>query len=207
MSRRARWVIGGIGWALVAALGIALAIQARAGSGEGADGVDALRVPIARFELTDQDGRPFGSAQLDGKVWVAGFAFTSCRSICPMLTSQMANLQRRLARHGDRVHLVTITVDPETDTPEVLRAYAERHHADLARWSFLTGAPEQVRTTLERGFFVPVGDRREIEGGYDILHTGRLVLVDRAHRMRGLYETDAAGLERLEADVARLLGE
>lgn len=204
MQRRTRWIIGGVGWAAVIALGAAFAI-ARPDS-SSPDELD-VRMPIAPFELTDQDGRAFGREQLLGKVWVAGFGFTSCVSICPMLTSQMANLQRRLSVHGDRTHLVMITVDPEVDTPERLRAYAERHHADLSSWSFLTGAPDQVSATLERVFFVPVGARREVEGGYDILHTGQLMLVDRQGQMRGLYATDAEGLDQLERNVARLLGE
>jgi protein SCO1/2 len=203
VPRRARLVIGGIGWLAVSAVGIALVVRARSGSAEPEIPVLA---PIAEFELTDQDGRPFGSAQLRERVWVAGFAFTSCRSVCPLLTAQMANLQRRIARHGDRVHLVTFTVDPETDTPQRLREYALRHHADLARWSFLTGDPEQVRATIQRGFMVAVGSRRDLEdGGYDILHTAQLLLVDRRHRLRGLYETTEEGLARLERDITRLL--
>ncbi|MDQ3033110.1 MAG: SCO family protein [Myxococcota bacterium] len=206
MQRRTRWIVGGIGWVAVAVVGVALAIGARSASG-GRDDELAVRMPIAPFELTDQDGHSFGREQLHGKVWVASFAFTSCVSICPMLTSQMANLQRRLAGLGDRVHFVTITVDPENDTPERLREYAERHHADLSRWSFLTGSPDQVRATLQRVFFVAVGDRREVEGGYDILHTGQLMLVDREGQMRGLYPTDAESLAQLERDIARLLAE
>lgn len=201
MPRRARTWIGAIGWIAVIALGIALVVQARSTR----DPALEVLAPIADFELTDQDGRAFGSHQLRGKVWIAGFAFTTCTSVCPMLTSQMANLQRRLAPHGDRVHLVTVTVDPETDTPAALRAYAERHHADLARWSFLTGSPEQVRATVTRGFLVPIGEREEIAGGYDILHTSQLMLIDDQHRLRGLYPTDADGMAAMERDVARLL--
>lgn len=204
MQRRTRWIVGGIGWLTVAVLGVSLALAGRpSGDADEAD----VRMPIAPFELTDQDGRAFASEQLRGKVWVVGFAFTSCISICPMLTSQMANLQRRLESHGDRVHFVTITVDPAIDTPERLRAYAAQHHADLSRWSFLTGEPAEVRATLQRVFFVPIGERREVEGGYDILHTGQLMLVDRNAQMRGLYPTDAESLESLERDVARLLTE
>ena len=193
MARPARWWIGAIGWIAVIALGIALVVQSRS-TREPEIGVLAR---IADFELTDQDGRAFGSSQLRGKVWIAGFAFTSCTTVCPMLTSQMANLQRRLAPHGDRVHLVTVTVDPETDTPAVLRAYAERHHADLAGWSFLTGSPEQVRATITRGFLVPIGEREDTPGGYDILHTSQLMLIDDQHRLRGLYPTDADGMAAL----------
>ena len=163
-------------------------------------------MPIAPLALTDQDGRALRSEEaLRGKVWIAGFAFTSCVSICPMLTSQMANVQRRLEPHGDRVHLVTITVDPETDTPERLREYAARYGADLSRWSFLTGEPERERATIEQGFRRPIGARREVPGGYDILHSGDLMLVDQRGMLRGLYPTDQEGLDRLMADVDQLL--
>lgn len=201
MSRRRLW-IGAIGWAAVIAAAIAIASARSPREPE----LEVL-TPIAEFELTDQDGRAFGSRQLRDRVWIAGFGFSSCTSICPMLISQMANLERRLASRGERVHLVTITVDPETDTPEVLRGWADRHHADLSRWAFLTGSSEQVRTTLTRGFLVPIGDRRPIAGGYDILHTSQLMLIDRQHRLRGLYPTDAEGLDALERDVDRLLAE
>lgn len=204
MSRKARLVVGAIGWLAVVAVGIALAMRAR---GPREEPIPVM-VTLPDFALTDQDGHAFGSAQLRGRVWVAGFAFTSCTSVCPMLTSQMANLGRRIAVHGDRVHMVTVTVDPEVDTPERLREFALRHHADLARWSFLTGAPEQVRTTLTRGFLVHAGERYEVTGGgYDILHTGQLMLIDEQSRLRGLYATDAEGLDQLERDIGRLLAD
>jgi protein SCO1/2 len=204
MTRRTRIAMAGVGWALVAAA-VAFWFGTR-GSRTNGENQD-LRMPIGAFELIDQDSQRFGSEELRGKVSIVGFAFTSCTTICPMLTSQMANLQRRLAPLGDRVHFITITVDPEVDTPERLREFALHHNADLSRWSFLTGAPQTVRTTLERVFFVPVGERREVENGYDILHTGQLMLVDPHLRMRGLYPTDAPNLEQLERDVQRVIAE
>lgn len=162
-------------------------------------------LPIGEFALTDQDGRAFGSAELRGKVWVADFIFTSCPDICPVMSTQMANLHRRIADAD--VRFVSITVDPERDTPEVLREYAARFRAD-SRWRFLTGEAAVVRRTIEQGFRLPVGDREARPGGgYDILHGSRFALVDRRGILRGLYETDAEGLERLERDVARLLRE
>ncbi len=202
MTRRTRLWVAGVGWALVAAL---LALWFGTRGSRTHDEAEDLRMPIGTFELIDQDAQRFRSEDLRGKVSIVGFAFTHCTTICPMLTSQMVNLQRRLAPLGDRVHFVTITVDPEADTPERLREFAVRHNADLHRWSFLTGAPQTVRATLERVFFVPVGERREIEDGYDILHTGQLMLIDPLLRMRGLYPTDAPNLERLERDVQRLI--
>jgi protein SCO1/2 len=206
MTREVRLAIGAVGWLAVAIGGAVLAVQASRRDAQPDERELAPIGHIAPFELTDQDGRPFGSESLRSRVWIAGFAFSSCTSICPMLTSQMANVQRRIARHGDAVHMVTVTVDPETDTPERLREFAGRHRADLAHWSFLTGQPDQVRHTLTRGFMVAVGDRHETEGGgYDILHTGALMLVDRELALIGLYETDEEGLDRLVRDVDTLV--
>ncbi|HEY8432105.1 MAG TPA: SCO family protein [Sandaracinaceae bacterium] len=163
-------------------------------------------VPIGEFALVDQDGRPFGNDDLRGKVWIVDFVFTSCRNACPVLTTQMANLHRRI--DSPDVRFVSVSVDPATDTPERLREYAARFRADTSRWTFLTGDPATVRLTIERAFRQPVGERTELgEGGYDILHANRFMLVDRRGMLRGLYETDAEGLERLERDALRLVAE
>lgn len=162
-------------------------------------------LPIGEFALVDQDGDPVTNADLRGKVWVVDFIFTSCPDVCPVLTSQMANLHRRI--DGDDVRFVSVSVDPQHDTPERLREYAARFRADTARWSFLTGEPEGMRLTIERAFRQPVGERTELGDRYDILHAGRFMLVDRRGMLRGLYETDGEGLARLERDVERLVAE
>lgn len=162
-------------------------------------------MPIGAFTLTDQHGREVGSRDLRGKVWVADFIFTSCPDICPVLSTQMANLHRRVDDEG--VRFVSVTVDPERDTPEVLRDYASRYRAD-ARWRFLTGPPDEVRAAIEGSFRLPVGTRTPMEGGgYDILHGSRFMLIDGQSILRGLYETDAEGLGQLEKDIDRLLEE
>ncbi len=163
-------------------------------------------LPIGDFSLTDQDGETVTNEDLRGKVWVVDFIFTSCPDVCPVLTTQMANLHRRI--DSDDVRFVSVSVDPAHDTPERLREYAARYRADTSRWSFLTGDPESMRLTLERAFAQPVGERTEIgDGRYDILHAGRFMLIDRRGRLRGLYETNAEGLGRLEHDALRLVDE
>lgn len=160
-------------------------------------------IPISDFELLDQDGQEFSSRSLRGKVWIADLIFTSCPEICPVMSTQMSNLSRRIT-HED-VHFVSLSVDPEVDTPEVLHAYAERFGADTERWTFLTGSEEDVQRVISRSFRLPSGDRFDREDGrYDILHTARFILVDQHMTMRGLYETDRDGLDRLERDVERL---
>jgi len=173
----------------------------------GSDSGDLPSVfPVPAFELTDQDGHPFGSQQLRGRVWIASFLFTSCSQACPILAAQLANLRTRLAQHGDRVHVVSVTVDPEVDTPERLREFAG-HYGGTAGWTLLTGAPEDVRATTQRAFFQPDATRHEIETapGYDLLHGTGVLLIDRDGRCRGLYPTDGEGLDRLVVDVERLL--
>ncbi|MEM9067314.1 MAG: SCO family protein [Myxococcota bacterium] len=153
---------------------------------------------VPAIELTAQDGSAFSTASLRGKVWIAGFIFTTCPSVCPMITTQMGNLERKI--EGD-LHFVSFTVDPVHDNPEVLRRYAETHSANLARWTFLTGEEDAVRRAIQDGLKVRMGER----AGNDITHGTHLVLVDKTARIRGFYRTDADGLRNLERDARRLL--
>ncbi len=159
------------------------------------------------FSFRDQEGRPVRRDDLRGAPWVADFVFTRCPSACPMLTAQMQNLQRRLGDDADRVTMVSFSVDPEHDTPEVLRRYAAGYGIE-GRWLFLTGEVDAMRRAIEAGFRVRMGDRVEVqgaEGAYDIMHGQHFVLLDGENRIRGYYASDAEGLERLEKDVRRLI--
>ena len=124
---------------------------------------------VPDFNLVDQDGRPFTDEDLAGRIHVIGFIYTSCPDICPAITAQMRALQTDLARDGltDRVHLVSITVDPEYDTPERLAAYARMFSADTSSWHFLTGRPNHVRSVIEKGFLVGL---QQIETD-EVIHT------------------------------------
>lgn len=199
---RLRMIVWGV--TAVLALGLAIAAGSRAFGGSGGDTLPVL-FDVQPFALIDQDGQPFTDRKLRGNPYIASFVFTSCKTICPMITSQQANVARHLA-DAPAIRFVSITVDPEQDTPPVLRAYAERHHADLARWSFLTGEPGHVRRTIEAGLLQPVGEREaRPDGAYDIVHTGRLLLVDGEGRARGLYTLTRAQLAQLERDARSLL--
>lgn len=159
------------------------------------------------FRAQDQAGRAFTLADMDGKVWIANFVFTDCPSVCPMLTAQMSNLQRRLAPQAPELRYVSISVDPVRDTPAVLAEYAARHEADLTRWRFLTLGDHAATTQLlMTGFRVRMGEREaQPAGGYDIMHASHFVLVDGQHHVRGYYSTDAEGLGNLELDALALL--
>lgn len=134
---------------------------------------------LPEFDLIDHQGRPFNRASLAGDVWVFDFFFTSCPSICADLTRRMAQLQEAFEREGVDARLVSVSVDPENDTPEVLRQYAKKHGADLDRWVFVTGSEEAVRSLLVDGFHTHLGDRKEISPNvFDIAHASYFVLVD-----------------------------
>jgi protein SCO1 len=135
------------------------------------------------FTLTSQDGAPATLRELHGKVVAVTFIYTSCPDICPMLTDKMARVQDELgADFGAQVAFLSITVDPEHDTPEVLREYAEALDANLAGWSFLTGTPAAVREVAHR---YGVAVARAADGQVD--HTLLTTLVDRQGVMRVQY--------------------
>ena len=154
---------------------------------------------VPNFTLTNQNGQPFGSAQLNGKIWIADFVYSTCPGPCPMISSRMNDLQAPLAKTD--VHLVSFTVDPVKDTPEVLRTYAESLRAEPGRWDFLTGQQSTIYKLCRDGFKLAVSE----ESGVPI-HSTRMVLVDRHGEIRGYYDaTDPQGITKLLADTNHLL--
>src|SRR3954467_10981631 len=112
---------------------------------------------LPAFTLTDQRGQPFGSRELAGKIWVADFIFTSCQGACPLLSERMAEIGKRARHLGPDFHLVSISVDPERDTPARLSEYAARYAANPVRWSFLTGPAQAIEDAVTKGFKVGMG--------------------------------------------------
>ncbi len=162
--------------------------------------------PAPDFVLTDQNEQSFGPNDLLGKVWVANFIFTSCPSMCPILTATMAGMQKDLADRRDAVHFVSVTVDPKIDTPPVLKSYAESHGADPRNWSFLTGPAQVTEDVVVKGFKqaqeeVPARDGEP----RDIRHGSHFVLVDRVGVIRGFYPSRGEGPVTLVRDAERLI--
>ncbi len=166
------------------------------------------RVPD--FSLIDRSGRPITRFTLLGKIWVVNFFYTRCPDTCPLQSATMARLQRQLSAERD-VRFVSITVDPEHDTPGILAAYATRYRADPDRWLFLTGSRAAVTHLAVDGFHLGVerAPDRAALGTHRLarlLHSSRFVLVDRQLRIRGYFEsTDAEGLARLRDHLKFLL--
>lgn len=160
---------------------------------------------LPTFSLVNRDGRTIRLEDLAGAPWVADFIFTRCPASCPMMSARMARLERSLPKDRDLL-LVSITVDPAYDTPEVLNRYAKRFEAP-ERWLFLTGEREDVRRLSIEGFKLgldmdpPPG----MAGPEPILHSTRFVLVDGEGQIRGYYEAfDEASTEKLRSDLLRL---
>lgn len=138
------------------------------------------------FTLVERSGKRIARSDLLGRVWVADFIFTSCAGPCPIMTGRMADLQDALQRRGMDVMLVSFSLDPLRDTPDVLATYARRHGANADRWWFLTGDDEaSVHTMVAKGFRLSV-DRARDAG--PIIHSTHFVLVDRLGRIRAYHE-------------------
>jgi len=160
---------------------------------------------VPEFTMRDQTGRERHAADFRGAPFVAAFVFTRCTSICPMLTSQMMNFQRRLTGSAARTRFIAFSVDPTHDTPEVLARYATERGASR-NFTFLTGDFDTLANVARDGFLAGVGTPTAGEGGgVDVIHSQHLLLVDRDLTLRGFYRTDAEGLDRLEHDIERLL--
>jgi protein SCO1/2 len=156
------------------------------------------------FDFLDQDAQPFRSSQMDGRVWVVDFFYTTCPGPCPALSSRLSELHRRFAANPG-VGFLSISSNPEKDRPEVLKLYADKFGAD-ARWRFLTGDKAQIFSVANQGF--KIGLTEGSADGEPVTHSTRLLLVDAEGWVRGFYEGAGEGSEdasnRLVADIETL---
>jgi len=190
-------------------------------SGKRSGGALDVFGTVPDFSLIDRSGRKVTREDLLGKVWITNFIFTHCLDTCPLQSAEMAKFQADFAEEKD-LRLVSITVDPERDTPEVLSRYAKRYGADPERWLFLTGEKKTIYRLALEGFRLNVVDPAEgvkswllgpppllahhEETGTQFIHSSRFVLVDRQARIRGYYQSaEEEALQRLRRDVRILL--
>lgn len=170
--------------------------------------------PIASlgdWNLVDQDGQPISDDSLRGQVWVASFFFSRCPSVCPQ---QQADFQKILDHVSDLssddkkpIRLVSFSVDPEFDTPAVLKAYAQKRGVPSDRWTFVTGGQQALTDLLVKRMMVDVGERTTLPGQpdlFDISHAAKFVLVDQNGDVRGYWGTDELARGNL-INAARLL--
>jgi len=153
---------------------------------------------VPSFELFDQLGNTFTKDELLGDVWVVDFVFTTCAGPCPIMTAQFSELQDRFSDQED-FRLLSISVNPEYDTPEVLKRYGDDYGADHSRWTFLTGDREKIRSLAWEGFHV--GKEED-----PIFHSTYFILVDKEGKIRGYYiSSEKNEIERLWTDAELLL--
>jgi protein SCO1/2 len=158
------------------------------------------------FRLVDQQGQPFGGAELRGYVWVAGFIFTRCPTICPALTARMAKIQHRARGIENGFRLVSFSVDPGYDTPARLDEFARRYKASPRMWKMLTGSIDTMKSTVEDGLKIAMGKPQGENDFASLFHGTHFVLVDRDLRIRGYYDSTAPDTEdRLLQDATMLI--
>lgn len=199
------------GAARLALLGVLLAgaaacDPAKAGQGTSAPVTDVsvdhpdVDLPLPTFAVIDQAGAAYTSETMRGHVTIVDFVFTSCPSICPSLTAKMATL---LPRTDDDVRLLSISVDPENDTPARLTEFLGKHGKPSPRWSFVTGDPTVVQKTVIQGFKIRVA--RDKAGS--LSHGEHFVVVDKQLRIRGYFDASPSGLDALVERVRVLRSE
>ncbi len=161
-----------------------------------------IRIALPDFSFTERNGQALSHEDLVGSVWIADFIFTSCAGPCPQMSRHMQRLQKDLSEL-ESLRLVSFSVDPERDTPEVLRAYGERYDADPQRWLFLTGPMDRMYDIAIKGFKITVETARE---NNEIIHDTRFILVDAESTIRGYYDSASADdLQRLRKDASELV--
>lgn len=153
--------------------------------------------------FTDENGTSFSISQLDGRIWIADFIFTRCGTQCPIMSINMQKLQGWLNENEQgNVKLVSITVDPESDTPEVLERYARAFKADKGRWHFLTGDRQTIYDYIIKEFKLGAAENEGQAVSDMFVHSDKFVLVDRDRNIRGYYSgQDVVALEQLRDDI------
>ena len=195
-ARRPGWPIG-IGLALVVLTVLAVLVFAALKSGRPSGPPLPVYGQIADFTLTNQNGTAVSLADLRGHVWVADIIFTRCAGPCPIMTRQMKQLQEALPP-GSEAKLVTLTTDPEFDTPPVLKRYAERFGADLNRWMFLTGPNTEIARlasdSLKLTAISKTPEERQTPADL-FVHSTIFVVADKQARLRGVFQTTGEGID------------
>ena len=164
---------------------------------------------VADFSFLNQEGETITQAEVEGKVYVAEYFFTTCGTICPKMNDQMRRIQFEFA-DNENVRLMSFTVDPEVDTVAQMKRYADDHGAKKGQWHFLTGSKEDLYMLARKSFFVLKPAEAENLGdvGSDFIHTNNFVLVDQKGRLRGYYDgTSKKKVDELMLDIERLLEE
>lgn len=153
---------------------------------------------VANFELTNQNGEKITQANYEDKIYVADFFFTTCQTICPIMTDHMVKIQQEI-RDEDDILLLSHTVMPEVDSVAQLKKYAREKGVDSKKWNLVTGDKKQIYELARKSYLAAKDDPYS---PYDLIHTENFVLVDKKKRIRGFYDgTDPESIEKLLKDI------
>lgn len=170
---------------------------------------------VPAFEFTDQHGAIVSNEDYKGKVYVVEFFFTTCPTICPVMNKNMGQLQDKFGGNSG-FGIASFTIDPEHDTPQVLKTYAEQYNVTHEHWHMLTGDKEKIYELSNSGFNLYAGENPEVKGGFE--HSGMFALIDRKGNIRSRKDKNGnpvvyydgitqEGINILKEDIALLLKE
>jgi protein SCO1/2 len=164
---------------------------------------------IGKFSFKNQNNKTITQEDVRGKVYVVEYFFTTCKTICPRMNAQMQRVHEKF-RKNDDVKILSFSVDPETDTVEQLKRYADAHNSKGNQWNFLTGKRDAIYALARTSFFTLKPTEAENQGdvGSDFIHTNNFVLVDKLMRIRGYYDgTNPKDVDKMMHDMELLLKE
>jgi len=173
---------------------------------DGKEVSDTVYPTIPYFYFLNDDSVIVKSTEMEGKVWVVDFFFTTCPTICPTMTKNMQKLNAATKDLHDELQFISISINPQHDTPSILKRYREHYKATASNWQFLTGKEAETHQLGIENFQIFAGRDEESEGGY--AHSGAFTLVDKEGYVRGVYlGTDEKQVIQLEKDIRKLLKE
>lgn len=175
---------------------------------QGSSIPDTVYYRIPKFSFTNQDGAEVSHKTYQGKIFVSDFFFTTCKSICPAMSSQMARLQSLVKKEGleTEVMFLSHSVKPLEDTPDVLKSYGQSIGADFNNWNFVTGQPEDIYDQAQLGYMLSAFPSDTADGG--VFHTDKFTLLDREMHIRGYYDgTSTKSVDQLFQDIKVLVKE
>ncbi|MBD7984471.1 SCO family protein [Sporosarcina sp. Sa2YVA2] len=159
---------------------------------------------VASFSFTDQNGNPFGTDQLNGKVWIADFIFTDCKTVCPPMTAEMAQLQKHFTKEGVEVEFVSFTVDPTIDSSEVLKEYIAQYTDDESNWHLLTGYSQEAIKNLALEQFQTIVQKPE--NSSQVIHGTNFYLIDqKGYIVNEFNYVEDTFTEQMQKEVKKLL--
>jgi protein SCO1 len=166
------------------------------------NGKDTVYHTIADFQFLNQDSVLITNETVNGKIYIADFFFTSCRTICPIMKSQMLRIYQDY-KNDPEVLILSHTIDPEYDTVGLLRDYAKRLGVTSKKWYFLTGNKDDIYNMASKSYFTTAHEDKNEDQGF--IHSGAFLLVDKKQRIRGQYDgTKEAEVDRLLKDIEKL---